>query len=276
MRRGGSLRVRKMCAAPHSLSQSDALATKSTPRRTQNAHRATARAIRPTQSAQRVCFACSKCAPRHSESDLAESKSRACHEIYTQAPKYCARHEICTKSSKMQRQPRKSINTLESAAPVTEKKLATNSKSSKLLDLPRNPTLTRLHARDCGARMISTNVDMFQARQSEPIVRQGQRKRRRRKHYDAPARTLADAFGHARANQRTRPYPAPLNNGNPSLRIREKTGISFLFSPSLTPSPGEVGPSRWSIGGSLGPCLQGSRISCCLHNFREDSFVSFA
>ena len=91
------------------------LATKSTPRRTQIAHRATARAIRSTQSAQRVRFALSKCAPRHSESDLAESKWRACHEIYTQAPKYCA----------------------------------------------------------C---------------QNEPNVRQGQRKRRRRKHYDAPAK----------------------------------------------------------------------------------------
>ena len=151
-------------------------------------------------------------------------------------------------------------------------------------------------ARDCGARMISTSLDTFQACQNEPIVRQGQRKGRRRKHYHAPAktttpgtqilmarqreraafqntapaqrcnrhdsrtgttnsalqdsskshflrqsqwhgnffhmrtladaferfRTLADAFGHTQADQRTQPYPqTPLNNGNPSQRIRE-------------------------------------------------------
>ena len=77
VRRGFASRsqnVRRATARAISLSQSDALATKSTPRRTQNAHRATARTIRHTQSAQRVRFACSKCAPRHSESDLAESK----------------------------------------------------------------------------------------------------------------------------------------------------------------------------------------------------------
>ena len=36
--------------------------------------RATARAVRPTQSAQRVHFAFSTCAPRHSESDLTHPK----------------------------------------------------------------------------------------------------------------------------------------------------------------------------------------------------------
>ena len=36
--------------------------------------------------------------------------------------------------------------------------------------------------------MISTNFDTFQAHQNEPIVRQGQRTRRRRKHYHAPAK----------------------------------------------------------------------------------------
>ena len=42
--------------------------------RAQNVHRAAARAIRPTQAAQRVRFACSKCAPRHSESGLTYPK----------------------------------------------------------------------------------------------------------------------------------------------------------------------------------------------------------
>ena len=39
-----------------------------------NARRATARAIGPTQSAQRVRLACSKCAPRHSQSDSTRPK----------------------------------------------------------------------------------------------------------------------------------------------------------------------------------------------------------
>ena len=42
--------------------------------RSQNSHRTTARAIRPTQSAQRVHFAFSKCAPRNSESDSTHPK----------------------------------------------------------------------------------------------------------------------------------------------------------------------------------------------------------
>ena len=40
----------------------------------QHVHRATARALRPTQRVQRVHFASSKCAPRHSESDLTRPK----------------------------------------------------------------------------------------------------------------------------------------------------------------------------------------------------------
>ena len=43
--------------------------------RAQNAHRATARAIRLTQCAQRVRFACSICAPRRSESNSTHPKS---------------------------------------------------------------------------------------------------------------------------------------------------------------------------------------------------------
>ena len=43
------------------------------------------------------------------------------------------------------------------------------------------------------------------------------------------SRTLSHAFGHTRADQRTRPYPqTPLNNGNPSLRIRERNAHTFF------------------------------------------------
>ena len=44
----------------------------------------------------------------------------------------------------MLRLTRNSSKTIESAAPVTQSKLAANSKSSKLLDLPRNPICFRL------------------------------------------------------------------------------------------------------------------------------------
>ena len=56
----------------------------------QKVHRATARAIRPTQSAQGVCFAFSKSAQCHSESDSTHPQCCACHDIGTQARKYCA------------------------------------------------------------------------------------------------------------------------------------------------------------------------------------------
>ena len=59
-----------------------------------NAHRATARAIRPTQSAQRVRFACSKCAPHHSESDSTHPK--------------CAEGSLCTHFASAKCAPRHS------------------------------------------------------------------------------------------------------------------------------------------------------------------------
>ena len=112
--------------------------------RAQNAHRATARASRPAQSAQRVHFAISRCEPRHSESDLTHPKrtkgsqkvhratarairpAKARRGFTLQSPnahhaaaralrlprllhaswKHCACHEICTKSSKVLRLPR--------------------------------------------------------------------------------------------------------------------------------------------------------------------------
>ena len=65
----------------------------------QNTHRATARAIRPTQSAQKVHFT------------FASATARAIGptqmlRLLRHARKYCACHEICTKSSKVRRMPR--------------------------------------------------------------------------------------------------------------------------------------------------------------------------
>ena len=65
------LRDLKMCPAP---SESDSAHPKGFTVRSQHVHRATARSMRPTQSAQRVRFAISKCAPRHSKSDSAHPK----------------------------------------------------------------------------------------------------------------------------------------------------------------------------------------------------------
>ena len=91
-------------------------------------------------------------------------------ESYTQAPKYCACRKICTKSSKVPRQPKHS-----KVLRLSRKVSLPNSKSSKVLDLPRNPTLTRLrHASKTSTALWRQNdVDqfhMFQARQNEPIV----------------------------------------------------------------------------------------------------------
>ena len=71
--------------------------------------------------------------------------------------------------------------------------------------------------------MISTNFDMLQARQNEPIARQGQRKRRRRKHYHAPAkqdtaqRPPLDANPTGTAT-RTRSLPTSQRNDTSSFR----------------------------------------------------------
>ena len=72
----------------------------------QSLRRATARAIGPAQSAQRVLFAFSKGAPRHSESSSTRPKCCDCHDIGAQARKYCACHGICTKSPKVLHLPR--------------------------------------------------------------------------------------------------------------------------------------------------------------------------
>ena len=156
-----------------------------------------------------------------SQSDVPATKSTPGHQstapatkFAQKAPECCACHKIQSKRSKVLRLSRKA-------------KLATNSKSSKVLDLPRNPTLTRLRhasktiARDCGARMILTNFDMLQARQNKPIARQGQRKRRRRKHYDAPAkqdtskRPPPDRKSQWHGNENTQP--------SKTLRLRSET-----------------------------------------------------
>ena len=151
----------------------------------QNAHRTTARAIQPTQSAHRVHFALSKCAPTQS---AAPATASAC-KLESTAPatkstrkalKRCACHEIRTKSSKALRLSQKNHVTA-------------TCKALQMLRLPRNQTLTISHcarelARDCSPRMISTDFLQICSRENEPIVRQGQLKRRRRKHYHAPAK----------------------------------------------------------------------------------------
>ena len=69
--------------------------------------------------------------------------------------------------------------------------------------------------------MISTNFDMFQAHQNQPSVRQGKRKRRRRKHYDAPAkqdtskRPPLDRKSQWHGNENTQP--------SKTLRLRSET-----------------------------------------------------
>ena len=110
------------------------------------------------------------------------SKCCACHEICTQAGKYCACHEICTKSSKVLRVPRNLHEQLESSAPVTKNDVIVTCKTLKMLRLPRylNFTLshrTRKTARDCRARMISTDFSQICSRESEPIARSRKRLR---------------------------------------------------------------------------------------------------
>ena len=82
----------------------------------QNVHRATARAIRPTQSAQRVRFAFSKCAPRRSLSQFDAPATKSTHrrqstahatKFARKAPKCRACHETQAKRSKVLRLPRK-------------------------------------------------------------------------------------------------------------------------------------------------------------------------
>ena len=80
----------------------------------QNVHRATARAIRPRGFASR--------------SQNVHRAARAISLSQSDAP--------ATKSTPRRQLPRNSTKTLESAAPVTQIKLATNPKSSKLLALP--------------------------------------------------------------------------------------------------------------------------------------------
>ena len=70
----GSLCDLNMCTAPQRDRFDPPKVRRGIALRSQNAHRATARASRPTQSAQMVHFARSTCAPRHSESDSTHPK----------------------------------------------------------------------------------------------------------------------------------------------------------------------------------------------------------
>ena len=77
----------------------------------------------------------------------------------------------------------------------------------------------KFRQKDCGARMISTNFDMLQARQDEPIARQGQRKWRQRKNYHAPAkqhtskRPPLDRKSHWHGNENTQPSKTDSRTG---------------------------------------------------------------
>ena len=159
----------------------------------QNAHRSTARAIRPTQkraegslrmlkmrtAPQRERFDppkvrrgfTSRSAPQpgakvlHLPQNLHEKlQSVAPAKKFNQnARKCCACHA---------KQACHELKIVQTAAPATKSNFGTHPKL----------------ARDCGARMILTSLNTFQARQNEPIVQQSQRKGRRRKHYHAPAK----------------------------------------------------------------------------------------
>ena len=215
--------------------------------RSQNAHRATARATRPAQSAQRVQFAISKCEPRHSERfDTPKARSEVRFACLRRTPPQPERFDLpkarrrftlraenahratarATRPNESAAPATKSARKLESAAPATKSarkalkccafhEICT--KSSKVLRLSRKIASQRHakgskccachenRARDCSARMIS--------------IRQ-QRKRRRRKHYHAPAKDTSkrpplDRKFHWHGNENTQP--------SKTLRLRSET-----------------------------------------------------
>ena len=72
---GGSLSMFKMCAAPQREQPNPPKVRRGFTFDVQNAHRATTRATQPAKSPQRIHFRCSKCAPRHNESNPTRQKS---------------------------------------------------------------------------------------------------------------------------------------------------------------------------------------------------------
>ena len=71
----GSLSMFKMRAAPQREQPNPPKVRRGFTFDVQNAHRATTRAAQPAKSPQRVHFRCSKCAPRHNESNPTRQKS---------------------------------------------------------------------------------------------------------------------------------------------------------------------------------------------------------
>ena len=139
-------------------------------------HRATARAVRPTQDA-----APATTSVRKLESTAPATKSAR------KAPKCCACHEKTRYSDTQNAQNAAPATTLtrklESTAPATKSarkapKCCACHEKNQMLRLPRNRNLTlgKL-ARDCSTRMISIDFLQICSRESEPIVRQGQRER---------------------------------------------------------------------------------------------------
>ena len=149
----------KMCTAPQRDRFDPPKVRRGFTLQAQNVLRSTAKAIQPIQSAQRVHFAISTCAPRHSESDstvhFAVSKCapraarstrplkvlrvpqnvrsswkvlRLPQNMNQKALKCCASHEICTNSSKVLRLSRKLAlqrQSAQNAAPASKSEFDT-------------------------------------------------------------------------------------------------------------------------------------------------------
>ena len=116
----GSLCDLNMCTAPQRDRFDPPKVRRRFALRSQNAHRATARAIRPTQSAQKVHFACSKCAPRHSGSDLTRMlKMRAAPQRERVDPPK-VRRGFASPSQNAHRTTARAISVSQSDVPATK------------------------------------------------------------------------------------------------------------------------------------------------------------
>ena len=126
--------------------------------RSQTAHRATARATRLAQSAQRVHFAISKCpksargftlrspnAHCHSESDSTHQSAAPATKSTRKLESTAPATKSAQKDLKCGARPRNLHEQLESAAPVKKKYVTATCKTLKMLCLPRNQNLTLLH-----------------------------------------------------------------------------------------------------------------------------------
>ena len=177
----GSLCIFKMCAAPQRKRCDPPSVRRGFTLHFQNMHRATARAIRPTQSAQRLHFALTL----HLQ-NVHRATARAI------GPTQSAQR-VRFAFSKMHRAKTRASRPTQSAAPATTSARKLESAAPAAKSARKALKCCACHeictkSSNCSARMISTDVLQICGRENEPIVRQGQRKRRRRKHYHAPAK----------------------------------------------------------------------------------------